>query len=419
MIRVCIALAVAGASCEARSCRTKDEPTRDASAPTATIDRFQPPDPGASKSPVEQIFAGGSKTCAVLRDKSVKCWGGDDHGSLSGDRTAEICTGEVRCRRAPLPIDFLKDSAAVAFDMTSSCLLGTRGRLACWGGDLRGTLGLGNAPLPTCEGSAGHLRCASKPRDVLEGVTSVSGNTGTFCATTEAGELYCWGTNAWNRLGMKPPPDKCGPKPDCSKKPHRVNGIDDAAQVVVSPKFTAVRRKNGEVLAWGGQIPFMSFLPEPVEGLTKARTIAVVEYAIYALTEDDRLLGYGARGGKPVEELTGVKRIVTGDFHRCALTKKDGLVRCWGFNRRGQLGHGDTEERFDPTVVRGLKDIVSIAAGDQHTCALDKDGNLWCWGSDQYGQLSVSGPRSRCGAVSASDSQAEPCVLEPREVRGL
>ena len=38
--------------------------------------------------------------------------------------------------------------------------------------------------------------------------------------------------------------------------------------------------------------------------------------------------------------------------HTCFLSV--GLVKCWGYNNYGQLGTGDTANRYSPTTVAGL-----------------------------------------------------------------
>lgn len=92
----------------------------------------------------------------------------------------------------------------------------------------------------------------------------------------------------------------------------------------------------------------------------------------------------------PVEVIgldTGVSAIAAGGVHTCALMS-DGAVKCWGDNAAGELGDGTTERRLAPVDVMGLSaDIVAIAAGGAHTCALMNDGTIKCWGSNYWGQL--------------------------------
>lgn len=53
-------------------------------------------------------------------------------------------------------------------------------------------------------------------------------------------------------------------------------------------------------------------------------------------------------------------------------------VAAWGRNDNGQT-----------TVPAGLKDVVAVAAGHEHTLALKKDGTVVAWGSNAHGQCDV------------------------------
>jgi hypothetical protein len=81
--------------------------------------------------------------------------------------------------------------------------------------------------------------------------------------------------------------------------------------------------------------------------------------------------------------------IVTGEDHACALLD-DHRMKCWGDNKGGQLGYGDSRTRGAspsdmgdalPTVDLGTgRTAVAIAAGQDGTCAILDDGSLKCWG---------------------------------------
>lgn len=83
----------------------------------------------------------------------------------------------------------------------------------------------------------------------------------------------------------------------------------------------------------------------------------------------------------------GATAVTVGLRHACALTPQ-GAVLCWGDNGDGQLGDGTTVQHATPALVIGLtQPIRAIAAGDQHTCALDSAGAVRCWGSNASGAL--------------------------------
>lgn len=81
----------------------------------------------------------------------------------------------------------------------------------------------------------------------------------------------------------------------------------------------------------------------------------------------------------------GSVSVVAGRQHTCALIA--GGVRCWGANDSGQLGDGTKKDSARPVQVLGLtRGVRAIAAGQFHTCAI-LEGSVLCWGDNRYGQL--------------------------------
>jgi alpha-tubulin suppressor-like RCC1 family protein len=90
----------------------------------------------------------------------------------------------------------------------------------------------------------------------------------------------------------------------------------------------------------------------------------------------------------PVSGLSsGVSSIAAGQNHACAVTT-GGDVTCWGTNASGELGDGTTTERPTPTLVSRLgSDVASIVAGGNHVCTVTTGGAARCSGFNAYGQL--------------------------------
>ncbi len=102
-----------------------------------------------------------------------------------------------------------------------------------------------------------------------------------------------------------------------------------------------------------------------------------------------------------VKALSGVRSIALGFEHSCALLAS-GLVRCWGWNYYGQLGTGAHHDEHVPTTVRGLSGVVQIAAGYGDTCALLRAGTVKCWGLNKFGQLGNGTTKSEATPVTVA-----------------
>ena len=101
--------------------------------------------------------------------------------------------------------------------------------------------------------------------------------------------------------------------------------------------------------------------------------------------------GYEANSSVPVlvEGITDAKAVTAGGEHSCAV-HEDGAISCWGNNYDGQLGNGQGgEDVFSsiPVSVAGITDAEAVSAGWDYSCALHQDGTVSCWGHSFTGQL--------------------------------
>lgn len=89
-----------------------------------------------------------------------------------------------------------------------------------------------------------------------------------------------------------------------------------------------------------------------------------------------------------------VVQLAAGVFHTCALLDT-GAVRCWGDGLFGQLGYGNTDTIGDDEPAASAGDVplggtaVSIEAGEFHTCAVMSTGDVRCWGGASSGMLGI------------------------------
>lgn len=88
--------------------------------------------------------------------------------------------------------------------------------------------------------------------------------------------------------------------------------------------------------------------------------------------------------------------IAAGSQHTCAIDVR-GAAYCWGRNTYGQLGIGTVSDEVfaTPQRVSGGFTFDRLTVGDAYACARTTAGVWYCWGRNGHGEL---------GTGSTSDS---------------
>jgi alpha-tubulin suppressor-like RCC1 family protein len=299
------------------------------------------------------VVAGDTQTCARLADGSLECWGDNRFGQLGAGDTAKHSVAKVDLGGLEATRVFL---AAGNGDVTSDqavfgCAITTDNRLSCWGDNRFGQLGTGDHD------------ARSKPAGVdgIPGeISKATNGAGHTCAETSDGALYCWGRNTAGQLGLG--------DLDPRDTPQKVTMPISIERLSAGAAFTCARGTDGSLYCFGSN-----------------------EYGQLGI-------GSNAPQNAPMKVMgiASVVRLTTGAGHSCAFTS-DGIVSCWGDNREGQLGTGDTDARNKPVRIDpdGLGAVTQVYAGGAHTCAQRVDGSLWCWGSNRFGQLGTGDTKGR------------------------
>lgn len=105
---------------------------------------------------------------------------------------------------------------------------------------------------------------------------------------------------------------------------------------------------------------------------------------------DDELAGECVDPATVQPDCSDTLTLAAGNDHTCALD--GGAVWCWGRNDLGQLGDGTFVDRSEPVRVVGIDAAVQLSAGHDHTCAMDATGVVWCWGDNEDAKLGFAGP---------------------------
>jgi alpha-tubulin suppressor-like RCC1 family protein len=164
------------------------------------------------------VSAGSDHTCGLATGARAYCWGQNIVGQL-GD-------GTITPHSKPVAVAGGLMFIALSAGAQHTCGLTTAGVAYCWGGNDVAELGSGSAGPTPCIG--GTRPCSPTPVPVVGGLVFVSLRTGGFhsCSVTRANEVYCWGSNAYGKLGNTA--SEACPKPGldaegtCSAQPVRV-----------------------------------------------------------------------------------------------------------------------------------------------------------------------------------------------------
>lgn len=333
-----------------------------------------------------RLACGSFHTCGITVAGVPKCWGANNWGQLGNDSTTDSL----------VPVAIAGSESVTALQISAgwehSCGVETGGAAWCWGQGWAGQLG---------DGSWGLTNHSTVPVEVsLPGVAALMAGAGWAhsCGLVAGGAVKCWGNGEAGQLGTGALVGSASPTPAAL--------ADVAYGVLVGWKSTCAITGPAGLACWGDNA--YGQLGDPVAGGTVLLPAPVANVADVAV----------------------LRAVALGAEHACVAYDGDGVsgaVRCWGRGDSGQLGNGATPalQKTGVEVVlesdAPLLDVVALAAGGAHTCALTASGALHCWGANASGQLGLGdyAPRPRAvpvpslasggGAVSAG--AAHTCAL--------
>lgn len=151
---------------------------------------------------VRDVDVGVNHTCAILDDRSVKCWGYNYYGSLGLGHTDSIgnSSGEMALTTVDLGAGVSADQICVG--NYHNCVLTTDGKVKCWGYNANAELGLGHTN--TLGNDPGEMGNTLPWVDLGTGRTVVKLSCGMHhnCAILDNKKLKCWGYNPYGNLGL-------------------------------------------------------------------------------------------------------------------------------------------------------------------------------------------------------------------------
>ncbi|HYX32428.1 MAG TPA: Ig-like domain repeat protein [Oligoflexus sp.] len=322
-------------------------------------DRYMPPSFGLNLGYGKNamtVSSGFSHICAILQDRTVKCWGQNVSGQLGyGDQLFRGLASQTS-----INLGLGRTAKAIATGFAHSCAILDDGSVKCWGANGSGQLGYGDR--------TNRLAPPLTPIDLGQGRTARALALGAYhsCAVLDDFTVKCWGSNSDGQLGYNDKIQRTAPA---------ATAVDFGANVTVRSMNAGTYHScavlsDSSLRCWG--------------------------------RNSEGQLGYGDTTVRLAPAATGIdigtglvpRQVTAGLSHTCALFD-GGTFQCWGANDEGQLASGDTIGRTAPTqtavTIAPGRAVMELSAGRQHTCALLDDRTLKCWGSNTYGQIGNGG----------------------------
>ena len=202
------------------------------------------------------------------------------------------------------------------------------------------------------------------------------------CTILENSSVKCWGANTYGQLGLGDTNSRGDAGSEMGANLETVDlGTGRTAKAIAASWYgTCAILDNSSIKCWGrnndGQLGL---------GDTNNRGDGADEMG-------DNLDTVDLGSGRTATAIAG------GGEHYCAILD-NASIKCWGWNNKGQLGIGSTDDRGDgademgdnlsPIDLGTGRTATAIAAGGYHSCAILDNAAVKCWGRNNRGQLGL------------------------------
>ena len=344
-------------------------------------------------------ISGGGQWATAISNGQVFTWGRNVEGELGlGFQSTQVPT-PTAVKSNPL----LTNVSGIWAGLATAYAVDPSGQLWSWGSDINSQRGYGN-PLYTL--------FTSSPAQVIgpTNVVAVGAAYDHAVVATSDGTVWGWGQSSG--LGVGDTFFNQDAPIILSAPPHVV-------RVASGFRYSLLLTSSGTVYASGGNLfgqlglPGVQFAPafQSVPGLSGVVDIATSPLAGFSLALDGsgHVFAFGSNSGgqlangtygppntltpTQIAGLDSVIQVSAGADFALAL-KSDATVWAWGNQSFGAVGIGSVSAHLTPYVTVPTQvifpagtQIVRVAAGLEHSMAIDAAGNIWVWGEDSLGAL--------------------------------
>lgn len=332
-----------------------------------------------------RLATGANHACGVTDSGTLRCWGDNSLGQLGHGSTAEQ-------EPTPVAVALPDRTVEVAASNDSTCARLVSGEVWCWGRNPNGQLG---------DGSFSDSRVPVRVTGLKPTVSLVGGSTANFYALHTDATVSSWGlgrglgTGSGSQDSAAPTPlaltnvaalfeNSCAQRQDGSlwcwarvlagDVPTEEQGASSVVDGANSSEHVCYASVTGQVYCRGenfcgrlglGAVSQSAGFAQ-LSGASQVRTVDCSSVACLASgpngttywgtldspkCEDDGMIESDVPIPAPFSQ--AADEVAVGSGFACVRSLSAGVF-CWGNNRKGQLGNGDTEDSVAPVPVVGL-----------------------------------------------------------------
>ncbi len=313
------------------------------------------------------------KHSCVIKAGELWCWGDNTFGQLGNTLIPNSYAEKPAKVTIPTTGRFGTSWIAVATGKLHTCAIRNTGEMYCWGSSRSGALGDGTAgttattSTPQLVTTPAALLASNQEVNWTQVVAGQSFTCGIHSNAVAKGQLFCWGNNSFNQLGLggNAPAKATTPEPVVLGADLNNNWLEIQAG---NYHACGIREQVSDNTLW-------------CWGL---RTSGQLGGGNTSLTPNNI--------AEPQQVITGPSKpdwssIALGNRHSCAVRGLTNTLWCWGNNLNGQLTTQQNSQIYSPVQESSLAtDWIKVFANNDQTCGLKKSGAISCWGKNFSGE---------------------------------
>ena len=391
-------------------------------------------------SKAKAISLGYDHSCALLVSGAVQCWGSNVSEQKDGDSTATSDTTLVTVDLGQNALGQDRRARALGLGWNHSCAVLSDKSLKCWGSSATAQSTVpayrtacaigevlddttGECRVPGANKYADLLGAEQDCNTTLPPANSISlgGEALPFVADADSCPFLCRSGHLRKEEGSSGSPRGCVLPANCPVGYVR----DDLLGTCRAPRFgnyadasgvehTCNAIANAVTLGGDGTQPYTAVSDGACNFTCSADSVK--SEGLRICCPSSRLVVEDADGTGTCQDKKTIVDLAVGIDHNC-IVLEDGSVRCWGYNGSAEADSGykdggtTTHNVTDMAVVDlGGKKALEVEAGRRHTCAILEDKTVMCWGRNDEGQTTnpQSGDQGAVAVDLGTDGQGLP-----------